>query len=289
MLAVFSAGITIFVFQLTLGAIYRPESLRKLFSGWNHRRGVPGFDKVRQKEQGYHNAGKHSFEDDVGLLLKEQNGIRTFGIRIKTVQDFYVIRIILSAAVLLVFLIAGFLFDRNLYFFSAAAAIIFYFLITAVLKGRIASRSGKVLKELPDVIDLMASLVSAGLTLDESIYYISKNLKGVTGGLFDTYRIKILEGKSRKEAFDLIGRISFCTEFRSFIKVLYQSEIIGNPIKKILLDLSRVYRNNHRDFLKMRAERMESNLIVVVFIFIFIPMLMIFLLPAIPQLKMLFG
>jgi pilus assembly protein TadC len=83
--------------------------------------------------------------------------------------------------------------------------------------------------------------------------------------------------------------MSYCAEFYSFIKVIHQSEIIGNPIKDVLKDLSRVYRNNQRDNLKMRAEKLESNLILVIFIFIFIPMLLIFLMPVLPQLKIIIG
>ena len=288
MLAVFSTGMTIFIFQLSLHAIYHQENLKRFFTGWNYRHKISKDSNNKQKKGKIQTAGRPGIEDDIELFLKMQNGLRIFGIRIKTAGDFYSLRIVLSVSMFLVFILLGFLFDKNFYYFSAAAAPVFYFLCLAVLKGRIASRSAKILRELPDVIDLMASLVSAGLTLDESVHYISRNLKGSIGDLFGIYREKILEGKSRTEAFDIIGRISFCTEFRSFIKVLHQSEIIGNPVKDILLDLSRVYRNNQRDFLKMRAERMESNLIVVIFIFIFIPMLMIFLLPAIPQLKLLF-
>jgi pilus assembly protein TadC len=98
----------------------------------------------------------------------------------------------------------------------------------------------------------------------------------------------VFEGLSRDEAFNYIGRISLCNEFKSFIKVIYQAEIMGNPVVKVLKDMSRTYRNNQRDFLKMRAERLESNLIVVIFVFIFLPMLAVFLLPVIPQLKFLF-
>jgi len=56
----------------------------------------------------------------------------------------------------------------------------------------------------------------------------------------------------------------------------------------VLNNLSRSFRDNQRDQLKIRAERIESNLILVIFIFLFIPMLMIFLLPVLPQLRLLF-
>jgi len=47
-------------------------------------------------------------------------------------------------------------------------------------------------------------------------------------------------------------------------------------------------RTNQRDLLKIRSERLESNLVLVIFIFMFIPMIFLFLLPVLPQLKMFF-
>jgi Flp pilus assembly protein TadB len=135
---------------------------------------------------------------------------------------------------------------------------------------------------------MLSSLIKAGLTLDEAIAYISVNYNSEASKLFRMLHTKILEGHSKPEAFNIIARLSFCSEFKNLIKVLAQSEIIGNPVKDILKDLSRVMRENQRDFLKMKAEKLESNLIIVIFIFIFIPVIALFLIPVIPQLQILF-
>ena len=287
-LAVFAVSISIFIIQSSLRAIYNPAALKKLLLGLNNR-GPALLKERRQKSKNEKVFEKNNLTADIELLLKEEGGIKIFFVTIRSMTDFYLLRIILSIATLLSFIITGFLFGKNFLFYSIAASAIVYFLLQEILKGKTIHRSRVVLRQLPDIIDLMSSLVSAGLTLEQAIYYISKNLKNTSGKLFRIYRIKIIEGKSRAEAFSIIARLSFCAEFKSFIKILHQSETIGNPIKEILSDLSRVYRNNQRDFLKMRAERIESNLIVVIFIFIFIPMLAIFLLPVIPQLKIIIG
>lgn len=231
----------------------------------------------------------NTFTSKVKLLLESRGRINILGFRIKSIEEFFIFKIILSASGFLLVLTAGFLFSGNLLLYAALTAAIFYFLPSEILKGKIKAISKKILNELPDIIDLLASLINAGLTIDEALAYIFKNLNGEIPRLFKIYNIKILEGGTRKEAFDHIGKMSYCTEFLSFIKVVYQSEIIGNPIKEVLKDLSRVYRNNQRDNLKMRAEKLESNLILVIFIFIFIPMLLIFLMPVLPQLKIIIG
>ena len=233
--------------------------------------------------------GGSSFASKVKLLFERSGRINILSFRIKTIEEFYILKIILSVSVFLLVLVAGFFLSINLLLYAALAATVFYFLPSEIVKGKIKNVSKKILIELPEIIDLMASLIKAGLTIDETIVYIFKNLSGEIPGLFRIYNIKILEGATRREAFDCIGKMSYCAEFYSFIKVIYQSEVIGNPIKEVLRDLSRVYRNNQRDNLKMRAEKLESNLILVIFIFIFIPMLLIFLMPVLPQLKIIIG
>jgi len=233
--------------------------------------------------------GGSSFASRLKLLFESRGRMSVLSIRMKTIEEFYIFRIILSVSVFLLVLVVGFFLSINLLLYAALAAAVFYFLPSEIVKGKTKNISKKILIELPEIIDLMASLIKAGLTMDETIAYILRNLSGEISRLFRIYNIKILEGVTRKEAFDCIGKMSYCAEFYSFIKVIYQSEVIGNPIKEVLKDLSRVYRNNQRDNLKMRAEKLESNLILIIFIFIFIPMLLIFLMPLLPQLKIIIG
>ncbi len=233
--------------------------------------------------------GGSTFISRLRLLFERSGHINILGFRIKTLEEFFIFKIIFSVSGFLLVLLAGFFLSVNLLLYAALAASVFYFLPSEIVKGKIKNTSKKILIELPEIIDLMASLIKAGLTIDETIVYIFRNLSGDIPELFRIYNIKILEGATRREAFDCIGKMSYCAEFYSFIKVIHQSEVIGNPIKEVLKDISRVYRNNQRDNLKMRAEKLESNLILVIFIFIFIPMLMIFLMPVLPQLKTIIG
>jgi tight adherence protein C len=223
------------------------------------------------------------------IIFQQQGSIKVLGINVVSLESLLLIRIIMSVSFAILFIFLGFIFNRNLLIFGTVVSVIFYFLPLEILKGKLSLKSKKVLRELPDFIDILASLIKAGLTYNDSIIYITKNIGSEISSLFSIYHRKILEGYTKAEAFGIIGKMSFCSEFKSLVKVLHQSEIIGNPIKDVLKDLSRVYRNNQRDFLKIRAERLESNLIIVIFIFIFIPMLALFLIPIIPQLKLLLG
>ena len=229
------------------------------------------------------------FAKNLQLLIEEKGYIRLMGIKIRSVREMMQFKIIAAAGAFFLLFTAGYFTGKNFLAYSAVLGVVIFFLPSEIVKGGIAFKSRKVLGELPDTIDLMASLLKAGLTLDECIIYIIRNLNGEIPGLLSFYHTKMLDGFTRAEAYDTAGRLSFCYEFKSFTKLLYQSETIGNPISEVLKDLSRVYRNNQRDYLKIRAERLESNLIIVVFIFIFIPMLALFLIPVLPQIKMIAG
>ena len=225
---------------------------------------------------------------DLTLLFEDQGIIKVLGIRISSIEGLIYLRLILAFSSAIIFIFSGFLFGKNFILYSLLVAIIFYFLPVEVIKNKILIIRKKILGELPDIVDMLSSLIKAGLTLDEAMTYISGNYNSETSKLFRMLHSKILEGHSKPEAFNIIARLSFCSEFKNLIKVLAQSEIIGNPVKDILKDLSRVMRENQRDFLKMKAEKLESNLIIVIFIFIFIPVIALFLIPVIPQLQILF-
>jgi pilus assembly protein TadC len=289
LLIIFSAAISVFIIYFSLKLIYHPSVIKRILTGLNNGIILKTEKKGKKKSSSPKITGRRNITETIRLILKYHGSLSINVLKIRTMGGFYLFRVISSASIAIFLILLGFFFGKNFFLYAISAALITYFLLWEILKAAVITRSKKILGELPDVIDFMASLVSAGLTLDESIYYISKNLKGSIPELFRIYRNSIIEGKSRVEAFGIIGRISYCSEFNSFIKVLYQSEVIGNPVKKILTDISRVYRNNQRDFLKMKSERIESNLIVVIFIFIFIPMLVIFLLPVLPQLKLIIG
>ena len=271
-----SIAISIFTIQVCWLAVNNKETFKKRILSFDVRVRHPAGDRRTG-----------SFLNDAELFFDEIGAISILGIKIRSLGDLYLFRIIFALSLLLIFISLGFFLDNNYFYYSAVVALIAYFLPGEMLKSKTHTYAKDINNELPDVIDIMASLISAGLTLDEVMLYISKNFRGAAGRLFELYRIKILEGKRKSEAFEIIGRLSFCMEFKSFVKVLYQSEVIGFPVKEILADLARVYRNNQRDLLKMRAERLESNLTIIIFVFIFIPMLMIFLIPVMPQIKLL--
>ncbi len=235
-----------------------------------------------------HKGNRSNKSKDIKLLFDENKIISIFGVKIKSIEGLFLFRTIISLSFLIFFNIFGILFNKNFIFYSIIGAIIFYFLPIEIIKGKINSIRKKISGELPELLDILSSLIKAGLNLDEAINYISINYKGEASRLFAIAQLSVLEGASKKEAYHKIVQLSFCNDFKTIIKILIQSEMIGNPINDVLKDLSKAMRDDQRDKLKMRAEKLEGNLILIIFIFMFIPMIFLFLLPVLPQLKMLF-
>jgi len=231
---------------------------------------------------------KNKENEDLKILFEEQNGTRVLIFNIKSLEGLFLLRIILSLSFFLSVIISGFLLDRSLILYSFIGAVIIFFIPLEAVKGKISLKSKKVQNELPDIIDIISSLIKAGLSLGEALNYISENYDCEISKLFKLAKIKIIEGHNKIDAYYMVAKLSFCNDFKSLIKIIMQAESIGNPISKVLKDMSNVIRSNQRDLLKIQSERMESNLILIIFVFIFIPTIFLFLLPVIPQLNLLF-
>jgi tight adherence protein C len=247
------------------------------------------FEKIETRTRNIFKKIKRTkLSEDLKVLFEEQKGIRVLGFRIKSLEGLFLLRIFLSISLLIVFIVLGFLLGKNFILYSFIVAIIIYFLILEIIKSQIKLKSKKILHELPDIVDVLSSLIEAGLNLNEALNYISDNYKGEISKLFKLARIKIFEGNTKRDAYYLIARLSFCNDFKTLIKILIQAEMIGNPINKVLKGISKDIRANQRDLLKIQSEKLETNLVIVIFVFMFIPMIFLFLLPVLPQLKMFF-
>ena len=225
---------------------------------------------------------KHKF------FLKERKIIKILGIRINTIEGLFVFKLFLSISSLIFIIIFGFFIGNNFILFAVLTSLLLFFVPSEIFKGKIKKISKNIIGEIPDTLDILSSLIKAGLNLDEAINYYSNNYQGEVSQLFKIALTKIYEGQRRKDAYNCIAKLSFCNEFRTVIKIIVQADLIGNPINIVLKDLSKAIRNNQRDQIKMKAERLESSLMLIVFVFMFIPMMVLFLLPIIPQLKMIF-
>ena len=120
------------------------------------------------------------------------------------------------------------------------------------LKIRIKKRQKLIVKELPDVIDLLTLCVNAGLDFSVAVKWVVE--KSRQSPIIDELGLLLFEtkmGKSRRQALKDMARRIDLPEVNSFSRALIQAERLGTPVESALVILS----EEVRDFRFRRGER----------------------------------
>jgi len=161
-------------------------------------------------------SNKSKYYEDLQLLIEQQDSVSFFKIKIRSVENILILRIFLSSLFFILLNLFGFLFSSNLLILSLIGSAVIFFIPLVIIKNILEKTKETVWEELPDTIEITSSLLKAGLTIDEVILYIAKNYPGKLSNLFKLYQVRILEGYTKSEAFTVIGKLSFCEEFKTF-------------------------------------------------------------------------
>jgi tight adherence protein C len=137
--------------------------------------------------------------------------------------------------------------------------VVFAGLIGAILAGlipriylqrRVADRKHMVLKQLPDVLDLLTVSVEAGLGFDQALSKVVEKMPGVLPEEFGFVLQEVQMGKPRKEALKDMSERMQVDDLSSFITAIIQAEQLGVSIGNVL----RVQSDQMRTRKRQRAE-----------------------------------
>ncbi|MEJ2731579.1 MAG: type II secretion system F family protein [Deltaproteobacteria bacterium] len=152
------------------------------------------------------------------------------------------------------------------------------------LRQKTEKRQEKLLKALPDALDLMVVCVEAGMGLDEAINRVAKESKLQSKELSDEFSFLSLElraGKQRQEALRNLAERTNLEEVNNLVTLLIQADKFGTNIA----DTLRVYSDSFRTERFQRAEEMASKmpvkLIFPLILFIFPALFIVMIGPAI--------
>ena len=146
------------------------------------------------------------------------------------------------------------------------------------LNGAVKKRKKEVTRALPDLLDMLASTVHAGLTFNAALAY---SVPGVPGALGDELRAALSEirvGRGRADALRAMADRVDQEELKTTVRAIVQSERLGSNLSKVLEDLSEESRNRRL----LRGEEIAARLPVLMVV----PMAL-FMLPAL--FTMIFG
>lgn len=146
-----------------------------------------------------------------------------------------------------------------------------FYLPLATLDKAIAKRKVEVQKALPDFLDMVATTVQAGLSVNQALGYAIDAAPGALGEEIKATLSEIRLGRSRSEALRAAAERLQQQQFTTTITAITQAERLGTNISKVLNELSEDVRNHRIMLVEEHAAKLPVKMVF--------PMAM-FMLPA---------
>lgn len=158
-------------------------------------------------------------------------------------------------------------------------AVIGFFLPNLVLWMITSSRQERLVKGLPDALDLMVVCVEAGYGLDMTFKRVGDEIRPLCKDLSDEFYLTTMEiraGRSREESFKEMATRTGVAEVHSLMTMLVQTSRFGTSLAKALRVHADAMRVKRRQQAEEKAAKASVKLVFPLVLFIF-PALMIVL------------
>lgn len=146
-----------------------------------------------------------------------------------------------------------------------------------LLKAKITSRTKKMERQLPDVLDLLAIAVDAGMGFDQALQYVITDMKGPFIDELTVTTRQMSFGKTRTEAFDALSKRCEQKSVTNFCSAVVQAAKVGIPIRNVLESQALAIRQDHMAQVEQKAAKASIRMILPMVGFIF-PVIFIVLL-----------
>lgn len=150
-----------------------------------------------------------------------------------------------------------------------------------ILNSFISKRQAMMLRQLPEMLDLICVSVQAGLSFDGSL---SKVVEKMKGPLIDECRKMLQEvkmGMTRRQALVNLANRCQVQEISLFTAAIIQSDRLGVAMSKTLLIQSTNMRERRRQQVKELALKAPIKMIFPLAIFIFPALFIVVLIPSV--------
>lgn len=233
--------------------------------------------KARAKRAEKKNGARNKKEAEVDRQL-ELAGINL------TAGQFSRLKLVIAAVLLVVvFLLSvsmGFTSD-TLLLCCAAALAGGLVLPGQLLKSKITKKQNEFRNELPDLMDLLAVSVEAGMGFDAAMTRLyEKNKTSLMEELMCAQR-DIHHGISRKNAYAAVSARCGVKELTGFLNAMVQAEELGVSIRSVLRTQSETIREERRRRAEEKALKAPVTMLIPMVIFIFPVIFIVLLGPAV--------
>ncbi|NLW45458.1 MAG: type II secretion system F family protein [Syntrophomonadaceae bacterium] len=166
---------------------------------------------------------------------------------------------------------------------AAALGIVGYLVPDVMLNAWKNERQNKILKDLPDILDMLSVSVEAGLGFDAALQRVVEKIKGPLSEEFRQALNEIKLGKPRREALkDLAARVEV-DDVSTFISSLIQADQLGVSIANVLRVQADQVREKRRQRAEEKAQKAPIKILIPLVFFIFPAIFVILLGPALIQ------
>ncbi len=221
-------------------------------------------------------------KSEAEVSVAQQRLIRA-GLREESaVKYFYGAKVIVPLVLCLLALISG--LGKQSPFVMYPICLGIGFLVPDFWLGRkITKRQAAVRKGLPDALDLLIICIEAGLSLDQATARTAQELRNAQPVLSDELGIVALEqraGSLRSDAWKHLADRTGIDSVRNLVSMLIQSEQFGTSIAKTLRVHSDTLRTKRVQEIEEKAAKLPIKLIFPLVFFIFPPLFLVTLGPA---------
>jgi len=189
--------------------------------------------------------------------------------------------ILLATMAFLLLTLTGQYLPKRLLATLVAGGLGFYLLPTLWLLSKIRDRQDKIVKALPDALDLLTISVEAGLGFDAAMSKVATKWDNELSAAFNRVIQEIQMGKLRREALrDMADRMEV-PDVSSFVAAIIQADQLGVSIAKVLRIQSEQMRIRRRQRAEEKAHQAPVKMLFPMAFLIFPALFIVLLGPAI--------
>jgi tight adherence protein C len=160
------------------------------------------------------------------------------------------------------------------------AGVFGFLLPDSVLTMRVRSRREEIRAQLPDVLDLLAVSVEAGLGFDGALAKLTEHMEGPLVNEFALTLGEIRIGESRQEALRKLAERANVPELSAFVRSVIQADQLGISLGRILRVQAADSRLRRQAAAEEKAMKAPIKMLFPTVLFIFPAMFVVILGPA---------
>jgi tight adherence protein C len=167
------------------------------------------------------------------------------------------------------------------FYMVIGAVICLWLLPEARLSGAVQTRQKQIRRSLPDILDLLTISVEAGLGFEQAIDRITDAVPGPLSDEFNRMIGEMRAGAARADALQGLELRTGVEEVKSFVLSMVQADTFGVSIGRVLRAQADEMRIKRRQLAQEAAQKAPVKMLLPMTFFIFPPLFIVVLGPAI--------